>query len=550
MWNQPRNSLGNMLRLFFISISTIITSGSRNKVIILAFRFLRMSHLMNKALKRYFKYRQSQIDMVLNDPVPYQKRLLKEILRNNQNSFYGKKHHFSKIVSYDSYAAAVPVVTYDDLYPYIFRMLEGESNLLVDEPVRWFAKSSGTTNDRSKYIPVTRTYLNKGHLKCTWFTASAIYAENPTCKLFAQKNLIMAGSLSTIGNGFTCGDISAIMMHHYPKIGRRFSTPEISVALTADWDEKIARMVDLCINEKVTLIGGVPTWTLVLIKALLAKSGKSTLTEVWPELRTYMHGGVGFGPYETLFREYMPVDQVTFREVYNASEGYFAVQDKSKIDGMSLLCDHQVFYEFLPIDTCESGAEAIPLWAVELGQLYAIVITTSAGLYRYRIGDIVEFVSISPYKIKVRGRVEQFLNVFGEELIVADTDAAIKNASQLTEAVVKDYTVAPIFMTNDTCGGHEWAIEFEQLPQSLESFQEILDRTLREVNSDYDAKRFGDLALLPLKVQVLENGTVEAWQRRHRKYGRQHKLPRLSNERKLIDSLLSVVRPSINIKPL
>ena len=499
---------------------------------------------MNKVLKRYFKYRQSQIDKVLDDPIPYQKRLLKEILRYNQNSFYGKKHHFNKLTNYDSYTSAVPVVNYERLYPYIERMLAGEPNLLVSQAVRWFAKSSGTTQNRSKYIPVTSTYLNKGHLKCTWFTASAIYAENPSCKLFAQKNLIMVGSLSPIGKGYTTGDISAIMMHHYPKIGRRFSTPEISVALTPDWDEKIARMVDLCIDDKVTLIGGVPTWTLVLIKALLEKSGKETLTEVWPELKTYMHGGVGFEPYETLFRQYMPENQVTFREVYNASEGYFAIQDKKDEDGMSLLCDHQVFYEFIPLEALEgediSDAEALPLWAVSKGQLYAMVITTSAGLYRYRIGDIVEFVSVSPYKIKVRGRVEQFLNVFGEELIVANTDAAIKEASHHTGALVKDYTVAPIFMTSKGRGGHEWAVEFEHQPRSLEDFQNILDEALRQVNSDYDAKRYGDIALSPLKVQVLEKGTVEAWQRQHHKYGRQHKLPRLSSERQLIESLLSV----------
>ncbi len=510
------------------------------EIIILAVRTLRMPELMDKILRRYFRYRQAQIEKVLYDPIPYQQRLLKEILGNNRDCRYGQQYSFDSIKDYEQYASAVPIVTYEELFPYIEKMLAGAPRLLVSEPVRWFAKSSGTTNARSKFIPVTGTYLNKGHLKCTWFTASAIYNEDPTCKLFAQKNLIMAGSLTPLENGITIGDISAIMMHHYPKIGRRFSTPKRDLALTADWDKKIELMVANCMDDKVTLIGGVPTWTIVLIKALLAASGKETLTEVWPDLKTYMHGGVGFGPYAALLRKYMPEDKVTFREVYNASEGYFAIQDKSDEEGMSLLCDHQVFYEFIPLDVLEQACpQALPLWQVELGKLYAIVITTSAGLYRYKIGDLVEFTSLSPYKIKVRGRVEQYLNVFGEELIVAHTDAAISEASLRTGAVIKDYTVAPIFMSITGKGGHEWGVEFEKRPDFLTEFASTLDNALRAVNSDYDAKRYKDIALAPLKVIVLEEGSIEAWQRSNGKYGRQYKVPRLSNDRKLLEGLLA-----------
>jgi hypothetical protein len=498
-----------------------------------------MPELMDKLLRRYFKYRQRQIEKVLRNPVPYQLRLLKQILHKNRNCDYGKQYKFDQITTYDQYAAGLPIVTYEQLYPYIEKMLRGVPRILVNEPVRWFAKSSGTTNARSKFIPTTLSYLNKGHLKSTWFTASAIYNEDPHCKLFAQKNLIMAGSLTPLPHGITTGDISAIMMYHYPKIGRRFSTPQRDLALTADWDKKIELMVAHCTDDKVTLIGGVPTWTIVLIKSLLAKSGKETLTEVWPDLKTYMHGGVGFGPYAALLRKYMPADKVTFREVYNASEGYFAIQDKSAEEGMSLLCDHQVFYEFVPLEALDqANPQARPLWQVEMGKLYAIVITTSSGLYRYKIGDLVEFTSLLPYKIKVRGRVEQYLNVFGEELIVAHTDAAIKEASRQTGAVIKDYTVAPLFMSTTDRGGHEWGIEFEIEPASLAEFEALLDKVLRAVNSDYDAKRYKDMALAPLVVHVLEQGSVEAWQRRHDKYGRQYKVPRLSNDRKLLEQLL------------
>jgi len=495
---------------------------------------------MDRLLRTYFKYRQKRIDAVLADPFPYQDRILSRILRANGKTEYGRSYSFQSIEGYHSYRSAVPVVDYETLYPYISEMMEGARNVLVADPVRWFAKSSGTTNDRSKYLPITRNYLTRGHLKCTWFTASAIYAENPSAKLFEDKNLIMVGSLEQRPHGITVGDISAIMLHHYPKIGRGFSTPDIELALIPDWDEKISKIAELCVDDRVTLLGGVPTWTIVLIKEILKNTGAANILEVWPHLKTYMHGGVGFEPYRETFKEFMPGGRVTFRETYNASEGYFAMQNNRDQDGMALLLDHEIFYEFLPYgESATDPKNYLSLKDVELGKKYEMIITTSAGLYRYAIGDVITFVSILPYKIKVLGRTQQYLNVFGEELMVSNTDSALATISQRYGAVIRDYTVAPIYMDSTSKGGHQWAVEFLKLPESIDAFSKDLDLELRRLNSDYDAKRYKDMAMQPLELIVLEANSVERWQREQGKYGRQHKFPRLRNDRLIMEQLIA-----------
>ena len=499
-----------------------------------------MPNLMDSVLRRYFVYRQQRIDAVLRDPWPYQDRLLSRILRRNASTEYGQTHVFGDIQDGRDYAAKLPLVRYEDLYPLIARMMDGEQAILVQDRVRWYAKSSGTSNDRSKYIPITRPYLIRGHLKCTWFAASSIYHENPDAKLFAQKNLIMVGSLSPLGDkGVLTGDISAIMMSNYPWIGRRFSTPAVKLALTEDWDEKLDLIVRHCQDEKVTLLGGVPTWTLILIKRLLRHTGRDTLTEVWPELRTYVHGGVGFEPYREEFRRLLPADRVTFREAYNATEGYFGFQQHAEQDGMTLMMDHETYYEFIPLDRYDgTDSEALSLRQVKLDVAYVLVISNSSGLYRYIMGDVISFVSLKPYKIKVLGRTEQHINVFGEELMMANVDQAVAEVSRAFGCRVKDYTVGPVFLTLQEKGGHEWAVEFDVAPEPLADFEQQLDRRLRELNSDYDAKRSGDIALAPLKINVLPSGRVEQWQRARGKYGRQHKMPRLRNDRALLDQLL------------
>lgn len=506
-----------------------------------------MSELMDKVLRTYFRYRQQRIDAVMADPFPFQQRVLSKILQANHKTEYGRHHDFSKIKTRADFQSAVPVVDYETLFPYIGRMMLAEPSVLVADPVSWFAKSSGTTNDRSKYLPITQNYLNRGHLKCTWFTASAIYHEDPGAKLFKDKNLIMVGSLEKRAYGITVGDISAIMLHHYPKIGRGFSTPDIKIALIPDWDEKIKKIAELCVEERVTLLGGVPTWTLVLFKDILERTGAENILEVWPHLKSYMHGGVGFGPYRETFNRYLPGEQVAYREIYNASEGYFAVQNNKAEDGMALLCDHAIYYEFLPYgESATDNKNYLTLQEVEQGQKYELILTTAAGLYRYAIGDVITFVSILPYKIKVLGRTQQYLNVFGEELMVGNTDQALEKVAQQHGALVQDYTVAPIFMDSVSKGGHQWAVEFIKAPVSFAGFSSDLDKELRKLNSDYDAKRYKDMAMRPLQLVVLEPGSVERWQRAQGKFGRQHKFPRLRNDRKLLEELLREQENSVS----
>ncbi len=503
-----------------------------------------MSAFMDFTLRQYFRYRQRRIEEVVRQPQKYQDRLLAEIMDRQKVSSYGKRYGFSKIVDYSTFREAVPLVSYEDIFPEIELMMDGKDKVLVTEHVRWFSKSSGTTNDRSKYIPVTDNYLLKGHLKCTWTTASLIYNEDQTAKLFKDKNLIMGGSLKRLDNGIAVGDISAIMLKNFPRIGRGFSTPSFEIALIDDWDEKIRRIAEVVVSERVTVMGGVPTWTMVLFKEMLKQTGAANISEIWPDLKTYLHGGVGFQPYREEFKKYLPSEKVIYREVYNASEGYFAVQDKKDEVGMLLLCDHQIFYEFIPMsalrDDLSEVSEVVQMSEVEEGKRYAIVITNSSGLYRYVLGDIVEFVSVSPYKINIVGRTQQYINVFGEELMVANADMAIAEVVARHDAVIRDYSVGPIFMDVASKGGHEWAIEFIEQPENLVAFEKDLDATLRRINSDYDAKRYKDIALTNLRVSMLSPGTIERWYRRKGKFGGQHKLPRLSNDRKMIEELYAL----------
>lgn len=478
---------------------------------------------------------------MLADPMVYQRKLLKQIIKANAQCAYGKKYNFGAIKTIQDYKSALPIVHYSDLYADIENMMDGQPNLLVSEEVQWFAKSSGTTNAQSKYIPVTSTYLTEGHLKCTWVAASVIYNEDPTAKLFANKNLIMGGSLTSLPKGITVGDISAIMLHHFPKIGRRFATPDFEIALMDDWDAKIKLIAMICSQEQVTLFGGVPTWSMVLMKELIHHTGAENICDIWPSLRSYIHGGIGFEPYRSVFRKYMPSDKVVFREVYNASEGYFAIQNEKDDDGMILLCDHQIFYEFIPYaQLSQEYPDVLLLDEVELGYKYALVITNSAGLYRYKIGDVVQIVSVRPYKIKVVGRTEQYINVFGEEVMISNTDTAIAKTANMHKAEVKEYTVGPIYLSETNKGGHEWAIEFITPPALLHRFAKDLDTMLQSLNSDYAAKRTNDLAMKNLVINAVSQGTFEYWQRRHRKYGKQYKMIRLSNERKVLEEIIAL----------
>jgi hypothetical protein len=474
------------------------------------------------------------------NPFPFQEAILKRILKRHSKTEFGKTHGFNQISSIEDYKSAIPILNYESIFPYIEETMDGKNNVLVNGQVDWFAKSSGTTGARSKYIPVTKSFLKNGHLKCAWDAASHIYNEDPQAKLFANKNLIMGGSLEPLEKGKTAGDISAIILYHFPKIGRRFYTPSFEISLMENWDEKIELMAQTTSEENVILLAGVPTWTLVLLKKILKHTGKKHIHEVWPNLRTYLHGGVNFEPYRKLFEELLPDSKLGFREVYNASEGYFALQNEKHKDGMLLLCDHAIYYEFIPkTEVHQTNPEAISLSEVELHKQYELVVTTTAGLYRYRMGDIIEFVDTRPYKIKHRGRVHDSINVYGEELHVSNTDAALGQLCSKYNIAIKDYTVAPKFMNKDQEGLHEWYIEFEKEPSCIETFQTELDTLLRHLNSDYDAKRSQSLVMRPLIIHSLPTGTFERYLRSINKYGGQNKMPRLKDDRSIVDKLIN-----------
>lgn len=505
-----------------------------------------MLAVTDKILFNYFKLRQIGIDRFMSNPAPFQKRILKRLINENRHTLFGKKHDFGLIRNIEDYRRAVPVNDYNALYPYISQMMEGQPSILSSEEIKWFAKSSGTSTGRSKYIPVSRNYLVNGHIKCAWDAASMIYDEDADAKLFAKKSLIMGGSVEQLDSGLWAGDISGIIIKHFPKIGRRFYTPDFETALMKDWDLKIERMAGICSKEDLTLIAGVPTWLIVLFEAVLDLTGAANISEVWPNLRSFLHGGVNFEPYRKQFADYIPSDKIIYREVFNASEGYFAIQNNKDQEGMLLLCNHEIFYEFLPWSASDKdlSQECLEVHELELGKEYAMVISNTSGLYRYLLGDIVKVVHLNPLKIKVTGRTTAMINVFGEELSVMNVEQALSHICGKHNALIRNYTVGPVYLSSGHKGAHEWYIEFVREPENIEHFAADLDNYLRELNSDYDAKRSKDMALVGLKLRSLPNGSFERWMRQKGRYGGQNKVPRLNNDRKLLEELNGIVHSS------
>ena len=445
----------------------------------------------------------------------------------------------------------MPVHTYEQLYrPYIEQMLRGVQNVLWPTPVRWFAKSSGTTNDRSKYIPVSAEALQAGHYKAGK-DLLAIYLRNyPDSRLMLGKSLGVGGSLSahplSAGTALRCGDISAVLMQNLPRWAQWRRVPSLRTALMDQWEEKIECIVQATATQNVTSLAGVPTWVHLIVQKMLATTGKDIIHEVWPGLELFIHGGVAFGPYKALFQTTAPRG-LRYMEVYNASEGFFAVQDQPQDAGMLLLPNHGIYYEFVPLAELDKAhPRAVPLADVVLGEVYALVISTNAGLWRYQIGDTVQFTSLNPCRIKIAGRTKQFINAFGEELMVDNAERAITQACLQTGATLRDYTAAPRYMDQDQQqGAHEWIIEFVKPPDDLARFAALLDATLQAVNTDYEAKRTQDLALGPPIVHAAPAGTFYEWLKRQGKLGRQHKVPRLANHRRYLEDLLAVLQQQL-----
>jgi hypothetical protein len=501
--------------------------------------------LISPALKGYMMLRNSAIDNFMLNPIDTQKQVFNHIVGSAQFTEYGKKYGFEHINSIAEFKKSVPVNDYDSLKPYIERILQGEQNLLWPSQISWFAKSSGTTSDKSKFIPISKESLDDNHFKAGKDVFALYFRQFPQSTFMSGKCLVIGGShqINQLSADSFYGDLSAVMLQNLPLYGQMVRTPDLSIALMAEWEEKIEKIARTTINEDVTYIAGVPTWTIVLIKRILEITGAKNLLEVWPNLEVYVHGGVSFRPYRRQFEEYIPSEQMHYIETYNASEGFFAAQDEIDRDDMLLFLNHGIYYEFMPLEEYgKEQPETLSLREVELNKNYALVLNTNGGLWRYIVGDTIQFTSLQPYRIKVTGRLKHFINAFGEEVIVDNSDYAIAEASRQTGAVVNDYTAAPVYMTGESNGAHEWIIEFERLPCQLEVFTEKMDKALQSINSDYEAKRHKDIALRMPVVHRMPAGGFNKWLKDKGKLGGQHKVPRLCNERKYLEEIMPYTR--------
>ena len=496
--------------------------------------------IVNSLASWFLKKRFHQIELFLKYPIDVQNELLEQLLDTAKNTEIGKQYDFVSISTYREFAERVPVTSYEDNHLQIERARKGESNIFWPTPIKWFAKSSGTTNSKSKFIPVSSASLEHCHYAASKDLLCMYLNNNPDANLFLGKSLRLGGSKELYKENATVyGDLSAILIDNMPFWAEYSSTPNNEVSLMADWELKMQAIVDQTIQENVTSLAGVPSWMLVLLNNVLESTGKSNLFEIWPNLEVYFHGGVNFDPYIEQYNTILPKENFRYYEIYNASEGFFAIQDRNANKELLLMLDYGIFYEFIPMDTYGSASEKIiPLEQVQVAKNYAIVITTNAGLWRYKIGDTVRFTSISPFRIKVTGRTKHHINVFGEELIIENAEMALKQASKHTQCEIVDYTAAPIFMEGREKGAHEWIIEFKTPPKDLSLFTKSLDSALMDVNSDYQAKRFNNITLNMPKVHVARQRLFYDWLKQKNKLGGQHKVPRLSNKRDFIEELL------------
>jgi hypothetical protein len=493
------------------------------------------------------KKRYHQIELFLKYPGEVQLEVLQELLDFADETEIGLRYGFEEISRYETFAARVPVVTYEEIEPLIERTRRGEQNLFWPTEIKWFAKSSGTTNARSKFIPVSAEALEDCHYKSGKDLLCLYLNNNPNAQLFRGKSLRLGGSKELYeDNGTFFGDLSAILIDNMPFWAELSSTPSNRVSLMSEWETKLQAIIRESIQENVTSLAGVPSWMLVLLNKVLEETGKGNLFEVWDQLEVYFHGGVNFNPYREQYRRLLPRDSFKYYEIYNASEGFFAIQDQNYSEDLLLMLDYGIFYEFIPMATFGTpGQKVIPLWEVETGVNYAIVITTNAGLWRYQIGDTVRFTSTDPYRIRVTGRTKHHINVFGEELIIENTEEALRRSCARTGASIAEYTVAPIFMSGQEKGAHEWLIEFRTPPADLREFSNCLDDALRALNSDYDAKRYKNITLNPPKIHVARENLFYDWLKSRDKLGGQHKVPRLSNQRDFLEELLAA-NPKVN----
>ena len=498
--------------------------------------------IINSVATWILKKRIHQMELFLKYPHEVQEELLFNLIKSSENTQLGKKYDFSSMKSYTTFSERIPVSTYEELEPLIEKTRQGEQNVFWHSNIKWFAKSSGTTNAKSKFIPVSSEALENCHYKASKDLLCLYLNNNEESQMFTGKSLRLGGSKQLYEDNNTFfGDLSAILIDNMPIWAEFSSTPSSKISLMGDWETKLPAIINETINENVTSLAGVPSWMLVLLQKALETTGKSNLLELWPNAEVYFHGGVNFDPYREQYKKLFPKESFKYYEIYNASEGFFAIQDQNDSNELLLMLDYGIFYEFISMDTFGTlNQRVIRLNQVELNKNYALVITTNSGLWRYLIGDTIRFTSLSPYRIKVTGRTKHHINVFGEELMVENTDAAITKTCKEFNCEITDYTVAPIFMTDKKKGAHEWIIEFKTKPDNIENFRKALDENLQHVNSDYEAKRYNNMTLNPLVLNVAREQLFYDWLKQQDKLGGQHKIPRLSNDRNYLECLLSL----------
>lgn len=482
------------------------------------------------------------MELFLKYPHEVQEELLFSLIKSAEATQIGKKYDFSSVKNYTTFSERVPIASYEELEPLIELTRKGEQNVFWHSNIKWFAKSSGTTNAKSKFIPVSAEALENCHYKASKDLLCLFLNNNEDSQLFTGKSLRLGGSKQLYEDNNTFfGDLSAILIDNMPIWAEFSSTPSSKISLMGDWETKLPAIINETVNENVTSLAGVPSWMLVLLQKALETTGKSNLLEVWPNAEVYFHGGVSFEPYKEQYKKLFPKDSFKYYEIYNASEGFFAIQDQNGSDELLLMLDYGIFYEFIPMDTFGTlNQRVIRLNQVELHKNYALVITTNSGLWRYLIGDTIRFTSLNPYRIKVTGRTKHHINVFGEELMVENTDTALAKTCKTFNCEMVDYTVAPIFMTNNQKGAHEWIIEFKNPPEDIAKFTQALDENIQALNSDYEAKRYNNMTLNPLVLHLARPHLFYDWLKQQDKLGGQHKVPRLSNERTYLEQLLQL----------
>ena len=496
--------------------------------------------IINSIASWILKKRIHQIELFTKYPIEVQEEILFGLLRSAENTVLGKKYEYNSIKNYQTFNERIPVSTYEELEPYIEQTRQGAQNIFWNSNIKYFAKSSGTTNAKSKFIPVSSEALDNNHYKASKDLLCMYLNNNEDSQLFTGKSLRLGGSKELYENNNTFfGDLSAILIDNMPMWAEFSSTPSNKTSLMSDWETKLPAIIKESSLENVTSLAGVPSWMMVLLNKTLEENKKTNILEIWPNLEVYFHGGVSFDPYKEQYKNLFPKSDFKYYEIYNASEGFFALQDRNDSNELLLMLDYGIFYEFIPMDTFgKDNQKVIPLSEVEIGKNYALVITTNSGLWRYLIGDTIRFTSLNPFRIKVTGRTKHHINVFGEELMVENTDSALAKTCATLNCEILDYTVAPIFMEGKEKGAHEWIIEFKKHPENIENFTELLDKNLQEVNSDYEAKRINNMTLNKLVLHVANENLFYNWLKKNDKLGGQHKIPRLSNSRNYLEELL------------